>query len=230
MRASLDARNKQHCCRYMLRHYLAIVSGPARQSFPRSTAGFSSAYQRLSKPGIHLYRQAIIFGFNRHRKPTLFSNRFAEKAYGIMQALFGGLYGVTQVYREAHFAGHNIDGPWPDIPFSYGHHGGSSLLLDHTSDLQSHVCSSLQSISPQIHRGRTRVIGSPFYVYYLVQNTRDRLDNANIDLLVKQNAPLLDMQFEKSTEIIALRLSVSLRRESCITHGFGNGYAIIVTQ
>src|SRR3989440_12583397 len=61
-------------------------------------------------------------------------------------------------------------------------------------------------------------------------DARYRFDDANVDLLIVEDAPLLNMQFKKRLKIVTLRLMVALWREARCPHGFSDTHTIVITQ
>src|SRR5947208_2435691 len=57
-----------------------------------------------------------------------------------------------------------------------------------------------------------------------------RFHDANVDLLIVEDAPLLDMQFEERLKIVTLRLMVALWREARCPHGFSDTHTLVIAQ
>src|SRR2546423_709710 len=61
-------------------------------------------------------------------------------------------------------------------------------------------------------------------------DARYRFDDANVNLLIVEDTPLLNMQFKKRLKIATLRLVVTLWREACCPHGFSDTHTVVITQ
>src|SRR5947207_229659 len=61
-------------------------------------------------------------------------------------------------------------------------------------------------------------------------DARYRFDDANVDLLIVEDAPLLNMQFNERLKIVTSRLVVTLWREARCPHGFSDTHTVVITQ
>src|SRR5947207_12784224 len=61
-------------------------------------------------------------------------------------------------------------------------------------------------------------------------DARYRFDDANVDLLIVEDAPLLNMQLDERLKIVTLRLMRPLWREPRCPPGLSDTYTIVITQ
>jgi hypothetical protein len=74
------------------------------------------------------------------------------------------------------------------------------------------------------------MISSSLYYNPLLVQSDNSLHNANIYLLIEQDAALLNMQFEKHVQICADCLSISFWREAYDAHSLSNRKVLLIPQ